>query len=257
MSNKAVAVVVAVILGAVALTPVFLKSFSDNPQVAKISNLTNNLTNSSATINEQSSMLEKAGYSIGYSIGSNLQNADNLNQADIIKGFSDAFNKKDAALTPEQMETAVMEFQTEHQKRMQQKISETAAVNLEKGKAFLAENAKKQGVQTTASGLQYEVISEGSGTKPKATDIVSVNYKGTLIDGKVFDSNEGSEPVTFKLDGVIAGWTEGLQLMSEGSKYRFYIPANLAYGEVGAPPVIEPNSALIFDVELLKINPAK
>jgi FKBP-type peptidyl-prolyl cis-trans isomerase len=123
----------------------------------------------------------------------------------------------------------------------------------QKGIAFLAENAKKTGVITTASGLQYEVITEGSGAKPVASDTVRVNYEGTLIDGTVFDSTyEYGEPVEFPLNRVIPGWTEGIQLMSEGSTYRLYIPSELAYGEQGAS-VIPPNSALIFEVELLTI----
>jgi FKBP-type peptidyl-prolyl cis-trans isomerase FklB len=129
------------------------------------------------------------------------------------------------------------------------------AGNLEAGKKFLEENAKKPGVKTTASGLQYEVLKDGSGAKPTLQSKVKVHYHGTLIDGKVFDSsvNRG-EPITFPLNGVIQGWQEGVQLMPVGSKYRFYIPYNLAYGERGAGANIPPYSALIFDVELLAIE---
>lgn len=125
------------------------------------------------------------------------------------------------------------------------------AENKRAGEAFLAENAKKQGVSTTASGLQYQILQEGSGRRPSATDSVTVNYKGSLIDGKEFDSGQG---ISFPLNGVIPGWTEGLQLMAEGSKYRFFIPSQLAYGESGAARVIPPNAALVFDVDLLKVN---
>jgi FKBP-type peptidyl-prolyl cis-trans isomerase len=126
---------------------------------------------------------------------------------------------------------------------------------LDKGQAFLAENAKKEGVKTTASGLQYEVLTPGTGKSPKATDIVRVNYRGTTIDGKEFDSSyKRGEPIEFPLNGVIPGWTEGLQLMKEGAKYRFFIPPNLAYGLAGAGPLIGPNETLIFDVELLKVR---
>lgn len=123
---------------------------------------------------------------------------------------------------------------------------------LEKGQQFLQENAKKEGVKTTPSGLQYLVVTEGTGKSPKATDTVQVNYRGTLIDGKVFDSS--SAPIKFPLNQVIAGWTEGVQLMKEGAKYKFFIPSNLAYGSRGAGP-IGPDETLIFDVELLKVNP--
>lgn len=123
--------------------------------------------------------------------------------------------------------------------------------NLKAGESFLAENRTKEGVATTPSGLQYQVLNEGSGRKPIATDSVTVNYKGSLIDGKVFDSGE---KITFPLNGVIPGWTEGLQLMKEGAKYRFFIPSSLAYGESGEARVIPPNAALIFEVELVNVN---
>lgn len=131
----------------------------------------------------------------------------------------------------------------------------TPAENKAASDQFLADNAQKDGITTTASGLQYLVIEQGSGTSPKASDNVTVHYKGTTIDGKEFDSsyNRGA-PATFPLNRVIAGWTEGLQLMKEGAKYRFFIPSNLAYGERGAGRDIGPNAALIFDVELIKVN---
>ncbi|WP_407942390.1 FKBP-type peptidyl-prolyl cis-trans isomerase [Methylomonas rapida] len=131
----------------------------------------------------------------------------------------------------------------------------TPAENKAAGEKFLSDNAKNAGVVTTASGLQYLVFSEGTGGSPKATDNVTVHYKGTTIDGKEFDSSYSrGEPATFPLNRVIAGWTEGLQLMKEGAKYRFFIPSNLAYGERGAGRDIGPNSTLIFDVELIKVN---
>ncbi len=123
--------------------------------------------------------------------------------------------------------------------------------NLKAGESFLAENRTKEGVATTPSGLQYQVLNEGNGREPIATDSVTVNYKGSLIDGKVFDSGE---KITFPLNGVIPGWTEGLQLMKEGAKYRFFIPSSLAYGESGEARVIPPNAALIFEVELVNVN---
>lgn len=129
----------------------------------------------------------------------------------------------------------------------------TAEENKAAGEAFLAENGKKPNIVTTASGLQYLVLAEGTGASPKATDSVTVHYKGTTLDGKEFDSSYSrGAPATFPLNRVIAGWTEGVQLMKEGAKYRFFIPSNLAYGERGAGRDIGPNSALIFDVELIK-----
>jgi FKBP-type peptidyl-prolyl cis-trans isomerase len=125
---------------------------------------------------------------------------------------------------------------------------------LEKGKAFLQENGRRPGVTTTASGLQYEVVAPGAGKSPRATDTVLVHYEGTLIDGTVFDSSyQRREPIDFPLNQVISGWTEGVQLMQEGAKFRFYIPSELAYGKRGAGPDIGPDEALIFDVELLQV----
>lgn len=128
---------------------------------------------------------------------------------------------------------------------------ETAVENQEQGRVFLAENAKKEGIQVTASGLQYKVLTEGTGKSPTRTDKVTVNYAGTLISGKEFDASKG---ISFPLNGVIAGWTEGLQLMKEGGKNRFFIPSELAYGARGAGGVIGPNQALIFEVELIKVD---
>ncbi len=131
----------------------------------------------------------------------------------------------------------------------------SANENQAAGLAFLAENAKKEGVSTTPSGLQYEILTEGTGARPSATDKVTVHYQGTTIDGKEFDSSyKRGESISFPLNGVIAGWTEGLQLMQEGAKYRLYIPSELAYGANGAGSDIGPNSTLIFDVELIKVN---
>ena len=131
----------------------------------------------------------------------------------------------------------------------------TPEENKTAGEKFLAENAQRAGVKTTASGLQYVIFNEGTGASPKATDNVTVHYKGVTIDGKEFDSSYSrGEPATFPLNRVIAGWTEGLQLMKEGAKYRFFIPSNLAYGERGAGRAIGPNAALIFDIELIKVN---
>ena len=138
---------------------------------------------------------------------------------------------------------------------MEAQAKKEAQVNLEAGKKFLEENAKKEGVKVTSSGLQYKVIKEGNGLTPKSGDTINVIYKGTTIDGKVFD--EQKEGVEFPLDNMIPGWVEGLQLMKAGSQFEFYIPANLAYGEAGAADVIKPNSVLVFDVTLVDVKKAE
>lgn len=204
-------------------------------------------------ITEQSTEAQKVGYAVGFDTGRNLHAvAEDLDLEAFELGIKDAYAKKDSALTEEQMQQVVHAYMTKKQEELQKKQEEQAAANKTAGEKFLAENAKKEGIKTTASGLQYKVITEGSGESPKATDTVVVNYEGKLLDGKVFDSSyERGEPVEFPLNQVIAGWTEGVQLMKPGAKYEFFIPSDLAYGETGAPPEIEPNSVLTFTVELL------
>ncbi|MBF0270749.1 MAG: FKBP-type peptidyl-prolyl cis-trans isomerase [Magnetococcales bacterium] len=198
---------------------------------------------------------ERYSYAVGQQIGTQVQPlTDNLDSQTFIRGLKDVLEKKPPVMTPEQMTQARTEFRDVLQKDMEQKNMQSAEKNQKKGTAFLAENGKKPGVTTTASGLQYEVLTPGSGPKPKATDQVKVHYHGTLLDGTVFDSSiVRKEPVTFPLNRVIPGWTEGVQLMPVGGKYRFVIPSKLAYGPKGAPPKIEPESTLIFEVELLEI----
>ena len=158
-------------------------------------------------------------------------------------------------MSQEDYQQTMQKFQATMEEKANAEAQKAASENSEKGKAYLAENAKKEGVKVTASGLQYEVIKEGTGKKPAATDTVSVHYEGTLINGQVFDSSiRRGQPVEFPLSRVIPGWTEGVQLMSVGSKYRFVIPSNLAYGEHGAGGAIGPNETLIFEVELLDIK---
>ena len=256
--SRAPAIATAVILGAIALTPVALKSFGNDAQVAKIGNV-KTTTASSSTINDKSPEINKVGYSVGYVLGTNAkQDAADLNTADIQQGLADAYEGKNIALTPEQMEKTITTYLQNRQSQAKTDQTATDSKSLQEGQAFLVENGKKAGMKTTASGLQYEVLKEGTGAKPKATDMVSVNYEGKTLDGKVFDSTaKRGEPAEFTLADVIPGWTEGVQLMTEGAKYRFYIPSNLAYGGQGVPQAgIPGNSVLTFDIELLKILPA-
>lgn len=193
----------------------------------------------------------KYSYAIGYNIGSSMKK-DNveLDMNSFTAAIEDALKGTDSKLSPEQTQAAMQNLMM----ALQKKRSESTEENKKKGEEFLAANKIKEGVKTTPSGLQYKVITEGTGAKPKATDIVKVHYSGKLIDGKEFDSSyKRNEPVQFKLDGVIKGWTEGVQLMSVGSKYELVIPAELGYGPAGNQS-IPGNSVLIFEVELLSIG---
>ena len=193
--------------------------------------------------------MDKVSYALGMSIGHQLQqmNATDLNIDDFAQAITDVFNG-DAKLSDAEAQAAVQDF-------FSRKAEEQAKAAKAEGENFLAENAKKEGVKTLPSGLQYKVLREGDGRKPSATDKVECHYEGPLINGEVFDSSyRRGETATFGLNQVIKGWTEGLQLMQEGAKYRFFIPYNLAYGEHGAGQSIPPYAALIFDVELIKVK---
>jgi len=197
---------------------------------------------------------DKASYSIGVDIGMNFkkQNMD-LNADALAAGARDALSGK-----PQVNPNEIREIMTQWQKEFGEKQKVMATKNQADGEKYLAENKKKEGVKTTASGLQYKSLKEGAGPQPKASDTVTVNYRGTLIDGTEFDSSyKRGEPATFPLNGVIKGWTEGLQLMKKGSKFQFVIPPNLAYGERAVGADIGPNSTLVFDVELLDVKPAE
>ena len=209
----------------------------------------------SVSVTEQSTAPEKVGYSLGFMMAEgNKEAVQDLNLDTFEQGFRDGYEGKESALTQEQMEAVLMAYQKEQEEKFVADMQTKAEDNKTKGATFLAENAKKEGVKQTASGLQYKVLTAGTGKSPKATDVVEVNYEGKLLDGTVFDSSyERGEPIEFPLNQVIAGWTEGLQLMKEGGKYEFYIPSDLAYGEAGNQG-IDPNSTLIFTVELLKVK---
>ena len=194
--------------------------------------------------------MDKNSYALGLSMGQNLMGSgvEKLNYQDLAAGIEDVLTHQQPKISYQEAQQVLNTFFQE----LEQKIAGAAK---EAGEKFLAENAKREGVKVTESGLQYEILEPSLGQKPKATDTVRVHYEGTLIDGTVFDSSyKRGESITFPLNGVIKGWTEGLQLMSIGSKYKFFIPYQLAYGERGAGASIPPYAALIFTVELLGIE---
>ena len=194
--------------------------------------------------------MKKISYALGLSIGNNFRatGIDDLDVAEFVKGVEDVFNETKPSMSYEEAQQLINNYFSELQ-------SKQMDLNKKAGEEFLAINKNKAGVTTLPSGLQYEVLKEGNGKKPGATDQVECHYHGTLIDGTVFDSSvERGEPAVFGVNQVIAGWVEALQLMSEGSKWKLYIPSELAYGSRGAGQTIQPNSALIFEVELLSIQ---
>ena len=193
--------------------------------------------------------MDKFSYSIGLGIGQNLlsMGARDINASDFAQAVDDVLKGRKTAITHKEARDIVNKFFSE----LEQKIN---AENIAKGKAFLEENKKKPGVVTTSSGLQYEVIKAGTGKKPKATSRVRCHYEGTLIDGTLFDSSiKRGQPAVFGVNQVIKGWTEALQLMSEGAKWKLYIPSALGYGAQGAGEMIPPHSTLIFEVELIDV----
>ena len=207
--------------------------------------------------NEPSTDLEKLSYSLGIILGERIQNDfGELDPQFVLEGLKDSKDPDSWKLDRPAINKAVQDAQAKVRAEQQRQVEAMSEANLKSGEAFLADNANQDGVIVTASGLQYKVLAEGSGDSPKATDTVKVHYEGRLISGSVFDSSIArGEPVSFPLNGVIPGWSEGVQLMKVGSKFQFTIPSALAYGPAGTGP-IPPNSVLVFDVELLEINPA-
>ncbi len=199
---------------------------------------------------------QKASYGIGMDIGKNFK--DSFPDVDVdalVRGFKDALAGAKPAIDEKELASVMTAFQQEMMKKRGEKTAALSEKNKKEGEAFLAENKKKDGVITLPSGLQYKVVKEVTGPKPTPKDTIECNYRGTLVNGKEFDSSyKRGTPAKFVLGQVIPGWIEGLQLMSVGSKYEFYIPSNLAYGERGAGADIGPNAALIFEVELLGIK---
>ena len=201
--------------------------------------------------------MDNVSYALGLGIGSQLKSmgAESLNIDDFAQAIKDVLNDSELKISMADSQKIVQKFFQEQEAKQRAAMAETGKKLKAEGEAYLAENAKKDGVITTASGLQYTLRKEGTGKSPKATDTVVCHYEGFLTNGTVFDSSiQRGEPAAFPLNGVITGWTEGLQLMKEGGKNRFFIPYHLAYGEAGAAGSIPPYAALIFDVELIEVK---
>lgn len=201
--------------------------------------------------------MDKLSYALGLGIGHQLSQmvAENLNIDDFAQAIKDVIAGNEPKVSNTEAQTIVQEFFQKQEEKQRAAAAERFKGTREEGEKYLAENAKKDGVITLPSGLQYQVLKEGNGRKPKATDTVKCHYEGMLVDGTMFDSSiQRGEPAEFPLNGVIRGWTEGLQLMQEGAKYRFFIPYHLGYGEQGAGAAIPPFAALIFDVELIEVK---
>lgn len=201
---------------------------------------------------------QKASYVIGHDVGTNLAVArSQLDLAALQSGIEDALAEQDSRVTEEEAQRVMTAFQESIEAAMQAESEAEASANVEVGLQYLEENAAREGVVTTDSGLQYEVLEEGDGPRPGPTDQVRIHYRGTLVDGTEFDSSyERGEPAVFGVNAVIPGFSEGLQLMPVGSHYRFVIPSELAYGPAGSPPAIGPSATLVFEVEMLEIPEA-
>ncbi|UYM18008.1 FKBP-type peptidyl-prolyl cis-trans isomerase [Endozoicomonas euniceicola] len=198
---------------------------------------------------------DKVSYSLGSILAEQLKQFEGVNADALSKGIKDTLEGKPLELEKQEMFKLIEKARKEQEEKRQKQLQEEAAKNLEKGQAFLKENAKKPGIFTMDNGLQYRIIKEGKGSKPLETSEVTVHYEGKLLDGTVFDSSyERKQPATFKLNQVIRGWTEGLKAMPEGSTWELFIPSDLAYGPGGIPGRIGPNEVLTFKVELIEVK---
>ena len=215
------------------------------------------VTSFAAPVTSKSPQKDQLGYSYGYVMGrTNADTLKDLNLETFIQGLKEGSTGKASSLSDEDMAKALSQYKKQVESKQLIEFQKLAQDNQKQGQAFLTENAKKSDIITTKSGLQYQVLQAGTGKSPKANSKVKVNYEGRLLDGTVFDSSIArNHPVEFQLSQVIQGWTEGVQTMKEGGKTRFFIPANLAYGDVGSGDAIGPNSVLIFDIELLQVLP--
>lgn len=207
------------------------------------------------SVTELKTEKQKISYALGLDLGTYFKSLETDFDLDAVyQGISTSYTGEKALLTPDEAEKIQKQFAVDQQKKKVEKMKALLKTNKDAAAAFLAKNKKEEGVKVTDSGLQYKVVKEGKGEKPAAADTVKVHYKGTLLDGTEFDSSyKRNKPATFKANQVIPGWTEALQMMTPGSKYILYLPPELAYGDRGAPPAIEPGSLLIFEVELVDI----
>jgi FKBP-type peptidyl-prolyl cis-trans isomerase len=213
-----------------------------------------NLTSCSGASADLDSVEGRSSYAIGLDIGKAMvDNQAEIDLPSLVAGLTDALEQREPLLTDQEAEQILREFAMRMQQAETERRSAALEANRSEGAAYLADNAAKEGVVTTESGLQYEVLEQGDGPKPTAADRVTVHYRGELVDGTEFDTSYDGDPALFAVNGLIPGWTEALQLMNVGGKYRVVIPPELAYGEQGSGPVIGPNATLVFEVELLGI----
>ncbi|MDX8409124.1 MAG: FKBP-type peptidyl-prolyl cis-trans isomerase [Mariprofundales bacterium] len=244
---------------ALAVTAMFAAGCSNastSDDQAKASGSVADSSASTPTASPLKSESSRFSYAVGMNFGNSLQQFPvKLDEAALLEAIKTAIHHEKGRLSPEEAKATIQTTMKKQQEKVMFARKAKGAKNKKVGEDFLAENAKKEGVKTTDSGLQYLILTEGDGATPKASDTVKVNYKGTLIDGTVFDSSyDRGEPISFPLNGVIKGWTEGLQLTKVGGKIRLFLPSDLAYGKRGAGGKIGPDSTLIFDVELLGIE---